>query len=159
MAQYSPKDDSKGGYMDIRANQDFVELKQRIVEWAILQDDIRLVILVGSRARTENPGSEYSDLDILLFTDAYEAYLLDHKWTENFGQVFLAIEGRTVADNPEIKVVYDHFQGIDFVFAPANMIQFIAQMTELPDIFLRGHSVWLDKEGVVEDHLNQGNRI
>ena len=126
----------------------FSGLKHRIIDWAATRDDIRLVILVGSRARTENPGSKYADLDILLFTDQRDGYLADRTWMKNFGELLVCIEGRTAGDDPELMAIYKGFQGIDFVFIPATAIRGLEALAELPEIFSRGYSIWLDKEEV-----------
>ncbi len=125
-------------------------LKQRIIDWATTHDDIRLVMLVGSRAHTEHPGSKYADLDLLLFSDRSDAYVVDRTWMENFGEVLVCREGRTSGNDPELLAVYKGFQGVDFVFIPATAIQDLEAMAELPAIFSRGYSVWLDKEGVTD---------
>jgi aminoglycoside 6-adenylyltransferase len=125
------------------------DMKHRIIDWAGTRDDIRLVVLVGSRANTESPGSKYSDLDILLFSDRYDIYFGNRAWMGNFGELLVCIEGRTAGNDPELLAVYKGFQGVDFVFVPVKAIQGLEAMAELPDIFSRGYSVWLDKEDVV----------
>jgi aminoglycoside 6-adenylyltransferase len=132
------------------------ELKAKIVNWAERQEDIRLVVLVGSRARQQHPGSKYADLDLLIFTDKGVQYMEDKAWLNTFGNVFISIQGRTVGGDPEVLTVYDGYQGVDFVFVPAELISKLSEMDELPDIFLRGYSIWIDKEGVgrqIDDKL------
>lgn len=41
-------------------------LIENLVSWAQAQDDIRAAILIGSRARSDHPADEWSDLDVLL---------------------------------------------------------------------------------------------
>ncbi len=124
------------------------DMKHRIINWAATRGDIRLVVLVGSRAHTESPGSKYADMDILLFTDRYDVYFGDRTWMGDFGELLVCIEGRTAGNDPELLAVYKGFLGVDFVFIPVTAIQGLKAMAELPDIFSRGYSVWLDKEGV-----------
>jgi aminoglycoside 6-adenylyltransferase len=136
------------GVIIMKTNHILEAMKERILAWAHANDDIRMVILVGSRARSEHPGSEYSDLDLFVFTDQYESYLSNQRWIENFGTVLLAETGKTAGNDPELMVVYEGFQGIDFVFIPAHVIKEIHHARELPEIFVRGFEIWIDKEEV-----------
>ena len=47
----------------MKLNPILAEMKENILKWAHEHDDIRLVIVVGSRACSEYPGSEFSDLE------------------------------------------------------------------------------------------------
>jgi len=45
-------------------------ITQKIKQWARDNDDIRAVIIIGSRARSHNePADKYSDLDLLLIVN------------------------------------------------------------------------------------------
>ncbi len=135
------------------------DLQGKIVEWAERQEDIRLVVLVGSRARQKHPASKYADLDLLIFTDKGDRYMEDKAWLNTFGKVFISIQGRTVGGDPEVMTVYEGYQGVDFVFVPAELLGKLSEMEELPDIFLKGYSIWLDKEAVgkkIDEKLTSG---
>ena len=49
----------------MKLNPILAEMKENKLIWAHEHDDIRLVIVVGTLARSEHPGSEFSDLDLL----------------------------------------------------------------------------------------------
>jgi aminoglycoside 6-adenylyltransferase len=123
-------------------------VKANIVQWADRQADIRLVVLVGSRAREQHPASKYADLDLLIFTDSGHHYFDDKTWLNDFGDVLLSVEGRTAGGDPEVMTVYAGYQGVDFVFVPAKALATLSELDELPDIFLKGYSVWVDKEEI-----------
>jgi aminoglycoside 6-adenylyltransferase len=132
----------------MKLNPIIAEMKENILTWAHEHDDIRLVIVVGSRARSEHPGSELSDLDLLIFTDNRDWYLSNQDWMARFGTVLFAEKAMTSGQDPELMVVYDNFQGVDFVFLPARVIREMNPEQELPDLFLRGFAVWVDKDNV-----------
>ena len=126
------------------------EMKENILKWAHEQDDIRLVIAVGSRTRSEHPGSKFSDLDLLIFTDNQEFYLSNQDWIARFGTVLFIEKAMSPGpgQDPELMVVYDNFQGVDFVLIPAGVIKHMNPEQDLPDVFLRGFDVWVDKDDV-----------
>jgi hypothetical protein len=47
-------------------SQGYNRLSENLVSWAQAQDDIGAAILIGSRARSDHPADEWSDLDVLL---------------------------------------------------------------------------------------------
>ena len=134
----------------MKMNPILAEMKENILKWAYEHDDIRLVIVVGSRARSEHPGSELSDLDLLIFTDNQECYLSSQDWIARFGTVLFVEKAISPGprQEPELMVLYDNFQGVDFVLLPAGVIQQMNPEQALPEIFLRGFEVWVDKDDV-----------
>jgi aminoglycoside 6-adenylyltransferase len=126
------------------------EMKENILMWAHEHDDIRMVVAVGSRTRSEHPGSKFSDLDLLIFTDNQEFYLSNQDWIERFGTVLFVEKAMSPGpgQDPELMVVYDNFQGVDFVLIPAGLIKHMNPEQDLPDVFLRGFDVWVDKDDV-----------
>ena len=56
-----------------------------IADWAQERDDVRAVLVVGSRARAETPADKWSDLDVVLFVDDPERLATDASWVAEFG--------------------------------------------------------------------------
>lgn len=48
-------------------HEQFAQIIERFSAWADEQEDIRLAMIVGSRARTTMPADEWSDLDVVFF--------------------------------------------------------------------------------------------
>ncbi|MFX1342788.1 MAG: aminoglycoside 6-adenylyltransferase, partial [Promethearchaeota archaeon] len=44
------------------------QVEKQVIKWAKTQEHIRLVIVVGSRARTDAPADKWSDLDIVIYS-------------------------------------------------------------------------------------------
>jgi aminoglycoside 6-adenylyltransferase len=65
----------------------YLQLEQRFIDWARTQSAIQAVIVVGSRARLDHPADEWSDLDLVVFTQDASSYLNDAAWLETFGHV------------------------------------------------------------------------
>ena len=55
------------------------------VNWAVVQDDVQAIALVGSYSR--GAARDDSDIDLVLLTDQPQKYLEDLKWIERFGVV------------------------------------------------------------------------
>lgn len=134
----------------MKMNPFLAEMKENILEWAHEHDDIRLVIAVGSRAHAEQPASELSDLDLLIFTDNQEFYLSNQDWIARFGTALFVEQAVSPGpgQEPELMVVFDNFQGVDFVLIPAGIIKHMTPEQELPEVFLRGFEIWVDKDAV-----------
>jgi aminoglycoside 6-adenylyltransferase len=49
---------------------------QRFVEWSKDCDDVRGLVIVGSRARVDHPADGWSDLDVIVITTDPDHYLL-----------------------------------------------------------------------------------
>jgi hypothetical protein len=56
------------------------------VAWAERRDDVKGLLLVGSRARIDMPADEWSDVDLTLVVDEPGRYLDDGDWLEEFGR-------------------------------------------------------------------------
>ncbi len=69
----------------------YTRLEQRFVEWAAAQSAIQAVIVVGSRARSDHPADEWSDLDLVVFASNTTPYLRDSTWLNTFGNVMAAV--------------------------------------------------------------------
>jgi len=45
----------------------YERLMREFVQWAQDEDNIRVAVIMGSRARTDHPADEWSGLDVLVF--------------------------------------------------------------------------------------------
>src|SRR5688500_14884664 len=100
---------------------DAEEFLEAFVHWAEARDDVRAVVLVGSRARTDPPADEWSDVDLALVVDEPDRYLGDQRWVEAFGRPLLTfLEPTAVGRAFERRVLYESGLDVDIaVFTPA----------------------------------------
>ena len=68
--------------------ESFDDLERRLVEWAEGREDVRTMVVVGSRARPEE-ADEWSDLDVGFTTTAPERYE-GTAWLSEIGEVWVA---------------------------------------------------------------------
>lgn len=124
------------------------ELEQSIYAWALTRDDIRAVLVVGSRARVEHPADDLSDLDLLLLSTDATLYRDDRSWLDIFGNVLLAAVDMLDDGSPEWIAVYEGVIKGDFTFVQVGEAGSLAdQIPQMPfqNVLARGLRVLVDK--------------
>jgi aminoglycoside 6-adenylyltransferase len=119
-----------------------------IIEWAQTRGDIRAVLVVGSRARSEPPADPYSDLDLMVYTTDWSDYVADTDWLGRFGAVWVTVQDDIGEGRPEFLALYNGGYKLDFAFDRASKLEQIAGMDTLPEVLDRGYRVLLDKDGI-----------
>ena len=89
------------------ATKYYENLEKNFVSWAQSKEDIRAAFMVGSRARSDHPADEWSDMDIILYTSKPDSYLSDAKWVEDFGKVWTLVVSRTSGGEPECLTLFE----------------------------------------------------
>jgi aminoglycoside 6-adenylyltransferase len=119
------------------------------VRWAEPRDDVHAVLLVGSRARTDTPADEWSDVDLALVVDEPDRYLGDERWIVAFGRPLLTfLEPTAVGRAFERRVLYEGGLDVDIAaFTPA-WLERAVEDPETASVVRRGHRVLLDKVGL-----------
>jgi aminoglycoside 6-adenylyltransferase len=135
--------------------QGYEQLIQNFVQWAQTQDDIRLAFVLGSRARTDHPADEWSDLDLAVVTKDIRPYIDQADWIKHIGKPRLTfIEKTPDGVSVERRVLFDGELDVDFAMMPLEMIQAMAEKGMNPDtadVFRRGVRVVLDKDNLLPD--------
>ncbi|MCC6612422.1 MAG: aminoglycoside 6-adenylyltransferase [Anaerolineae bacterium] len=127
----------------------YVALEQRIAAWARSQDDVRAVVVIGSRARDDGTADAYSDLDLCLFTMAPDDYASSDAWLATFGTPWLTVLETTGHGDPEWLVIYESDLKADFALLPVDphARSLTEQIRRAPhhNVFARGLRVLVDK--------------
>lgn len=132
------------------------ELLQKLVGWAEIQPDIVAVLNQGSRARTDHPGDQWADLDLIIFTTNKKKYLDTSDWLENFGKVIIThLEKTAVGDELERRVIFQG--GVDVDFSIISK-EHLAENVDHPspqdlDMIRRGVRVLFDRTGTIKASL------
>ncbi len=121
------------------------QLLHKFVTWAESREDIRAAIVVGSRARTDHPADEWSDLDLMVYTNQPEQYLSRMDWMGKIGQVWMALASHTSSDEPEYLVTFAGGYNVDFVFALYAQLEEAVRDGIIPYGHMRGARVVVDK--------------
>jgi aminoglycoside 6-adenylyltransferase len=151
------------------------QIEQRFVAWAQAQPDIRAAMVVGSRARTDHPADEWSDMDIVVITTHPERLLGSSDWLKNIGDFWLTfLEQTPTGDDMERRVLFEGGLDVDFAITPYSRIRQAARflpilrrfpvlfrllpkgmaqqiredVAEAATVFGRGARVLVDKDGL-----------
>jgi aminoglycoside 6-adenylyltransferase len=126
----------------------YSQLLKKFTTWAQSQEDIKAAILVGSRARAGHPADEWSDLDLMIFSDRPEPYLARTDWISAIGEVWIALASHTSANDPEYLVTFAGGYNVDFVFNAYSGLEGAVRAGIIPDGHWRGARVLVDKTGL-----------
>ncbi len=121
-------------------------LEATVADWAASQEDIRGVVIVGSRARSVHPADDWSDLDLIAFSTTPEVYTESAAWLNAWGDV------RALTLNPihhglwEWLVLLANGAKVDIVLAAADgsLAEMLARFP-FQDVLSRGLRVLVDK--------------
>lgn len=133
--------------------QGFEQLIHNFVQWAQMQEDIRLAFVLGSRARSDHPADAWSDLDLAVVARDIFPYIDRADWINLIGKPWLTfIEKTGDGSSMERRVLFDGGLDVDFALMPLAMIQTMLEKGVDPgtaDVFRRGVRVVLDKDNLL----------
>ncbi len=127
----------------------FAALEARFVAWAAGVDDIRAVMVVGSRARARTPADEWSDLDLVVITTDPARYSASEDWLAALGAYWVTFTEPTNEGEIERRVLFEGGLDVDFVPISPGGLKQANQAPEIPDVVRRGVRVLLDKDGAL----------
>ena len=99
---------------------DYEALERDFAQWAQAQPDIRAAVVVGSRARTDPPPDDWSDLDLIVFTSDLPKYAADNHWLAPFGVIEIATLNYSRRGDAEWIVVFENGAKLDVLLAPID---------------------------------------
>lgn len=135
------------------AAERYEQFIQRFVAWAETVPDIRAAVVIGSRARTERPADEWSDLDLVFFTMQPQFYITTTFWLDALGPYWLSFMERTPGgEGRERRVMFDGALDVDFVPLPSDAVpSFFSPAPQDLDFIRRGFRIVLDKDGALSE--------
>ena len=135
----------------------FDEIERRFVAWAGRREDVRAALVVGSRARSERPADELSDLDIVLFARSPERLLDDQQWVQELGDVAITfVEPTPVGGILERRVLFTDGADVDFSVVPAEVLDDPDQLAGVAaETVGRGARVLVDTDGALRSLLSR----
>ncbi len=121
-----------------------MEILSKIVKWAEKEENVKSLILTGSRAR-KNAADEWSDYDIAVFCQATKQYTDSENWLKDIGNVWICVKEKISLFENTFQTRLVIFEGgikVDFSLLPLEILdQKIAEPLE----YNRGYRVLLDK--------------
>lgn len=109
---------------------------------------------MGSRARSNHPADEYSDLDVILVARDATTLVDDPSWVAVLGEVGITFVEQTLipGDVRERRVLYTDGTDVDFVVVDVDQAQAVAEGAS--GVFARGVRVLVDKDGLITPLLD-----
>jgi aminoglycoside 6-adenylyltransferase len=124
------------------------QLQDRIAAWAATRSEIRAILVVGSRAREFPPADEWADLDLHLFCTSFDHLLSDPGWLEGIGEVWTWLPELIDGEMPQLLVLFEGGEKVDFGFLPVQAIQEFVATQWLDEVHDRGCYPLVDKDGL-----------
>lgn len=121
-------------------------LEAAVADWAAPRDDIRGVVIVGSRARNVHPADEWSDLDLIAFSTTPEVYTKSAAWLNAWGDVRAPTLNLIRHGLWEWLVLLSNGVKVDMVLTPADgSLAEMLMRFPFRDVLSRGVRVLVDK--------------
>ena len=121
-----------------------------IATWAKTRDDIRLILLLGSQARADDPADEFSDVDIVMGCVDQHRYLDSGDWLAAIGTPLLTfVEPTATGGELERRVLFANGLDVDVsLIAIATICAWAADGLpgDVLPVIRRGMRVVVDKD-------------
>ncbi len=106
----------------------YTQLEQRLAAWAAGREDIRAVVMIGSRVRTDHPSDAWSDLDTIAFVEDGAVYSRDTGWQVGLEQtlglpLWFAAFSETGRGDWEVEMVLEGGRKVDIVFSQIRALE------------------------------------
>ena len=128
------------------------DLIERYINWAESTPDVRAALILGSRARTDHPADEWSDLDLLVFCRDPQRFIQSSEWATSIAPAWLSFIERTGDGSSwERRTLYAGGLDVDVALNPVAWLEAMLEQDlspEVADILRRGVRVLVDKDGL-----------
>jgi len=129
----------------------YAESANLLSAWAEREPCAHAVIVLGSQARDEFAGDEWSDLDVLLLVDRPLEFIQDSAWPAFLGEIACATVEETQLAWLNLtwtvkRVLFTDHRAIDFSIMPYERIYDVLSMNA--EIHVNGYQV------IYDDHTN-----
>jgi len=147
----------RGELSMLSVKESYERLIMRFCEWAKDREDVRALLVIGSRARVDHPADAWADLDLVVVTRKPEFYLSTTDWINALGKPLLTIiEPTATADEKERRVLFEDMLDVDFAIIPSEKAKELLHAAESPkgirqmsNVLGRGTRILLDKDEVI----------
>lgn len=109
--------------------------------------DIKAAFVIGSRARKQNPADQWSDLDILIYTDTPQYYLEAADFIADFGVIWSSFATKTLGNDHERLTLFEGGYQVDLVVKTSEEYEKQIASAQAPWLFKRGVQLLTDNSG------------
>lgn len=136
---------------------DYKPLLAKLAAWAESEDNVRAVVIVGSRARADHPADEWADLDVVVLARDPQPLWAGAAWLAAIGEPWLTfIEPTPDRRTYERRVLFAPGLDVDFVpVAVASLVDVLERgIAEALMLLQRGARILVDKDGLAQRALD-----
>ncbi len=139
----------------------YQELISRLVTWGSNDNNLRVMIIVGSRARYPEP-DPYADLDLILFVLNTMEFTRNQPWLCYIPKPWISTQDYTSNGDPEWVLICESGRKLDLVIAKTDAEKDLAGMlanSGYNEVLGRGYRILLDKTGGSEPEAFSNIRL
>ena len=92
----------------------YIDIKEKILNYAGQDKDIKAIIAIGSSAREEVKADEYSDLDLIIVCENTEKWY-SGEYPKMFGDMKISFIEPTFCGGRERRCIYDGYRDVDMI--------------------------------------------
>jgi len=127
----------------------YQELTSKLVTWGSIDNNLRAMIIVGSRARYPEPDLN-ADLDLILFTLNSQEFARSQPWLSILPKPWISTHDYTSQGDSEWVMIYGAGLKLDMVISntdPENDLASMLANSSYQEVLRRGYRILLDKTG------------
>jgi aminoglycoside 6-adenylyltransferase len=114
------------------------ELETTATRWAENRADVHALLLLGSRARTDEPADEWSDHDFVVVVDDAEPFMGSDGWIAELGPALLSfVEDAATGGVRERRVLFADGNDADITLLPLADLERVLARPDVPGVFAR----------------------
>ena len=129
-----------------QAQKAYAGIREKLCGLAQEDADIKAVAAIGSSVRSDPPADEYSDLDIILVTEAPEKWF-SGEYPALLGNMTLSFIEPTLGGGYERRCIYDSDRDVDIIILTPAQFETAIRDGTVGSVMNRGYLFLCDKNG------------
>lgn len=121
----------------------YIEIKNRLIECAKNDDDIKSIIAIGSSTRDDNKADEYSDLDLFIVTDNVDTWY-SGEYPNRLGEVSISFIEPTLGGGRERRCIFEEDKDVDMIIMTPEQFETALKDGVAGWVMNRGYNILYD---------------
>ena len=118
--------------------------------WGKSSEKMSAAIIIGSQARADHSSDEYSDLDVIIFTEDPDFFIKSDQWLNRIGNFHVSFVENSIDGQKEKRVLFENALDVDFVIVSNKIVSSDLTRSDAIAILGHGYRILVDKIGVQE---------
>lgn len=121
----------------------YKDIKNRLIECAKNDGDIKSIIAIGSSTRNDNKADEYSDLDLFIVTDNVNTWY-SGEYPNRIGEVSISFIEPTLGGGRERRCIFDKDKDVDMIIMTPEQFETALKDGVAGWVMNRGYNILYD---------------